>query len=177
MSERFTASIKRGHQVTLSNVMGRLHAGSIFSLSPQEYVDLSDLAGALNFWAAQSPAQEVDVQAEIPFGDFNRRLYVPDLRVIAWPFRVPAKGTLKGSVSENPAVGGSPWLRILTISAVPGNVSTDALVYSRGKQATCFLDVGVEAQAGELLYFNSVIDEDAPAGTTGSGFSIVWPAP
>lgn len=175
MSERFNASVKRGHQTTLSNVMGRLQSGSIFSLSPQEFIDLSDLAGALNYWAAQVP--DVDVQAEVMFGDFSRKLYVPGHKIIAWPFRVPAKGTLYGSAAENPGVGGSPALRVLTIARVAGDVSTDALVWSRGKQATCYLDVGVEAQPGELLYFNSVIDEDVAPETTGSGFSIVWPAP
>lgn len=172
MSDRFAASIRRYHQQVMSNVMGRVQQGQVFALTPQEYTALSDLAGALNYWAAQVP-DDVQVQAEIPAGDFARRLYSPGRSIIAWPFRAPAAGLLYGSASE---YRGDPWLRILTISRTAGDVSTSALRYDRGKQPTCYLQAD-DVQSGELLYFNSVIDEDSPAGTTGSGFSIVWPAP
>ena len=172
MSDRFSASIRRYHQQVMSNVMGRIQNGQVFALTPQEYTAMSDLAGALNYWAAQAP-DDVQIQAEIPAGDFARRLYTPGLAIFAWPFRAPASGLLYGSASE---YAGDPWLRILTISRTAGDVSTGALVYDRGKQATCYLQEGV-AVPGELLYFNSLIDEAAPTEKTGSGFSIVWPAP
>lgn len=175
MSDRFAASIRRHHQAVMSNVMGRLQQGQVFALTPQEFVALSDLSGALNYWAAQTPEYPVDIQPEIAFGDFSRKTFTASREVVtAFPFRVPAHGLLYGSTAE---FGGDPWLRILTIARVAGDVSPSALVYSRGKQATCYLTAGVEAQPGELLYFNTVIDEDAALGTTGSGFSIVWPAP
>lgn len=173
MSDRFPASIRRHHQVVMSNVMGRLQAGSVFALTPQEFVALSDLSGALNYFAAQSPEYPVDTQPEIAAGDFARKTFAGSRETVtAFPFRVPANGLLYGSVSE---FGGSPWLRTLTIARTAGDVSASAILYSRGKQATCYLTTGVEAQPGELLYFNTIIEEDAPPGTTGSGFSIVWP--
>lgn len=176
MSDRFPASIRRYHQEVMSSVMGRLQAGQPVVLTAQEHVALSDLAGALNYWRRQADGAEPEYQGEIPFGDFARRYYVPERKVYAWSFMVPAHGLLYGSAAENPSVGGAPALRILTISRILGDVSTGALVYSRGKQATCYLTAGDKAQPGEQLFFNTVIDEDVSPAATGSGFSIVWPA-
>lgn len=177
MSDRFMASVRRYNQEVLSNVMGRLQAGEAVVLTAQEHVALSNLSGGLNWARRQADGAKTQFQGDIPFGDFARRYYVPEHNVYAWSFTVPAHGVVCGSASENPAVGGGPALRILTISRILGDVSTGALVYSRGKQATCFLTVGVEAQPGEQLYFNTVVDEDVLPTATGSGFSIVWPAP
>lgn len=175
--DRYPAQVRRYHQEVMSNVMGRLQAAQPVALTPQEHVALSDLAGALNYWRRQADNAPTEFQGEIPFGDFARRYYVPERSVYAWSFVVPAHGLLYGSAAENPSVGGDPAMRILTISRILGDVSTGALVYSRGKQATCYLTAGVEAQPGEQLYFNTVIDEDVPPGKSGSGFSIIWPAP
>lgn len=118
------------------------------------------------------PSGDILMQGEIYNGDFTRRVFTPGKSIVVWPFRVPSKGLLYGSVAE---YGGAPWMRVLTVSTAPGDVSSNtARLYSRGKQATCYLNVGVEATAGELLFFNTVIDEDATDSMTGSGFSIVW---
>lgn len=175
MSDRFEASIRRHHQEVLSHVMGRLQAGASVVLTAQEHVALSDLSGALNYCRLQADNAPTEYQGEIPFGDYARRVYRPERSIYAWSFTVPERGLLYGSAAENPEVGGGPALRILTISRILGDVSTGALVYSRGKQATCYLTAGVEAQPGEQLFFNSVIDEDVALAATGSGFSIVWP--
>lgn len=175
MSDRFNASIKRGHQTTLSNVMGRLQAGQMFSLTPQEFIDLSDLAGALNYWAAQEPPT-AEVQPEILYGDFARRYFVPGHAVYAFPFRVDARARhLYGSVAENPSVGGASALRLGVVSRVAGDLSNaPGNLYGRGKEVAFHITPDVEFPVGELLYFNTMIDEPVAESQTGSGFSIVW---
>lgn len=79
MSDRFQASVLFGHQTTLSNFVGRLQAGVQVVPTAQELADLGNLAGALNYWAGQAtpslPQYPVDIQPEIPFGDYSRRLW------------------------------------------------------------------------------------------------------
>lgn len=168
MSDRFQASIKRGHQVTLSNVMGRLQAGQVFSLTPQEKIDLSDLAGALNYWAAQTPASDAQLLGHIPEGDYARRVFAPEAgQVIAYSFPMPMMPCYLSAAE----FGGDPWLRTLSVSPVLGDMNGAHI--STGKQATVHLDLDAYPP-GMLLYANQRIDEPAPAGKTGSGFSIVW---
>lgn len=167
MSDRFQASVKRGHQETLSNVMGRLQAGSVFSLTPQERIDLSDLAGALNYWAAQAPGQDAQLLGHIPEGDYGRRTFAPAAgEVVAWSFPMPADPCYLSTAE----FGGDPWLRTLSVSTVLGDMDGRT---SAGKQATLHLDPDAYP-LGTLLYANIRLDEDAHEGTTGSGFSIVW---
>ncbi len=177
MSDRFDASIKRGHQVTLSNVMGRLQAGNVFSLTPQEFTDLSDLAGALNYWAAQVPETPLNMHGEIAVGDFVRRTWQASVGVIdVFPFRMPSPPYANGTGQFYMSAAefqGDPWLRRLTVSPVAGDM--DAGLSSDGKQATLHLDARVDFSAGTLLFANLLLLEDAPPGTAGSGFSIVWP--
>lgn len=177
MTDRFNASIKRGHQTTLSNVMGRLQHGQTFALTPQEFTDLSDLAGALNRAAEQAPTA-VEVQPEILYGDFARRYFVPGHAVYAFPFRVDARARhLYGSVAENPSVGGASALRIGVVSRVAGDLANvPGNPYGRGKEVAFHITPGVEFPVGELLYFNTMIDEPVADEKTGSGFSIVWQA-
>lgn len=171
MSDRFDASVKRGHQVTLSNVMGRLQAGSVFTLTPQELADLSALAGALNYWAAQVPSCATNLHDEIPRGDYSRKTWQASVGVVdVFPFVMPATGPTYCSAAE---YDGQPWMRRLTVSTVPGDM--DASHASDGKQATIFLDAGLDFPAGTRLYANLLLLEDAPPGTAGTGFSIVWP--
>ncbi len=180
MSDRFPASIKRGHQVTLSNVMGRLQSGSIFSLTPQEYTDLSDLAGALNYWAAQAPEQPLAMHDTIQRGDFSRKLFEATPGVVdVFPFIMPAPpfnngtGILYMSASENPSIpGASPWLRRLSVSTVAGDM--DSPHAEDAKVPTVYLQPG-DYPPGTILYANLLLLEPAPPGTAGSGFSIVWP--
>lgn len=178
MSDRFQASIKRGHQVTLSNVMGRLQAGSIFSLTPQEYIDLSDLAGALNYWAAQAPETPVAVHAEVHAGDFGRQVFTATPGVIdAFPFRVPGPPyasanapEFKCSVAE---FGGGAFLRRMVVSTVAGDMTGPFT--SQGKQTTIYLRAGLDFPVGTLLYANTEILETPPPGDGGSSFNVVWP--
>ena len=173
MDDRFDARIRAYHQEVMSNVMGRLQQGETFRLTPQEYVALSDLAGALNYWRAQVPETPVDVQPVIAAGDFARKLFAgsPDI-VTAFPFHAPAAGYVYMSAAE---FQGDPWLRRVSISTIAGDM--DGPVASQGKQATVSFTVGVEFPAGALLFCNHRLIEAATPGTTGSGFSIIWPAP
>ena len=178
MSDRFPASIKRGHQVTLSNVMGRLQAGSVFSLTPQEFTDLSDLAGALNYWSAQVPP--LTMHDTIAIRDDSRKLFEAQAGVIdAFPFVMPGPpfnngtGILYMSASENPSIpGAGPWLRKLSVSTIAGDM--DSQFFADAKQPTVYLHPG-DFPPGTILYANLLLLEPAPAGTGGSGFSIVWP--
>lgn len=176
MSDRFDASIKRGHQTTLSNVMGRLQSGSIFSLTPQEYIDLSDLAGALNYWAAQTPETPTAIHPEIVRGDFSRKTWQASADVIdVFPFVMPGPPFNNGTGDFYMSVAefqGDPWLRRLCVSVIQGDM--DGPHASQGKQATVYLQPG-DFPAGTQLYANIVLTENAPAGKAGSGFSIVWP--
>lgn len=177
---RFDASILYGHQVVLSNVMGRVQMGQVFALTPDEYRQLSDLAGALNYWAAQQPPQPelpVSVQPEIAYGDFGRKTFqAAQDTVMAFPFRIPAGPftgpngpLLRMSCAE---YQGAPWTRKLAISAIPGDMTGQPQVV--GKEAAVAFPATNYAP-GELLYANILITEDATPGTMGSGFSIIWP--
>lgn len=167
MTDRFDASIKRGHQETLSNVMGRLQAGQVFSLTPQEKIDLSDLAGALNYWAAQVPEQTAQLLGHIPDGDYARRTFAPAAgEIVAWSFPMPEDSCYMSTAE----FGGDPWLRTLSVSTTLGDM---AGIVSTGKQATVHIEP-YTFPIGTPLYANIRIDEPAPEGTTGSGFSIVW---
>ena len=173
MSDRFAASIRRHHQRVMSNVMGRLQAGSVFALTPQEFTALSDLAGALNYWAAQTPEYPVDTQPEIAIGDYSRKTFAASAEIVtAFPFRAPSAGYVYMSAAE---YGGQPWLRKLSISATAGDM--DGPVTAQGKETMAGFTVGVEFLAGALLYANCILIDAATPGTTGSGFSIVWPKP
>lgn len=173
----FPAQVRRGHQAVLSNFVGRLQQGMPVVPTASELTDLGNLAGGLNYWAAQTPASQIEMQAEIPYGDYARRLYVPEHRIFVFPFRADSRARhIYGSASENPAVGGQPVLRVLTVSRTPGDLSPSAITWTRGAEAGFHLTPGVEAAEDELLYVNTMIDADYPPGTSGSGFSIVWQA-
>lgn len=165
---RFNASILFGHQTVLSNVMGRVQLGQVFSLTPDEYRQLSDLAGALNYWAAQAPEPAAQLLGHIPEGDYDRRTFAPEAgQVVAYSFPMPADAVYMSAAE----FGGSPWLRTLCVSDVLGDMGTTYA--TTGKEAMVYLDAGAYP-VGTMLYANMRIDEPAPAGTTGSGFSIVW---
>ena len=176
MSDRFDASVKRGHQVTLSNVMGRLQAGSQVTLTPPEFTDLSDLAGALNYWAAQAPQTPLAMHDNIARGDFSRKTFQAQVGVIdVFPFVHPGAPFANGtgiyylSAAE---FQGDPWLRRLSVSTVAGDM--DSPHAEDAKVPTVYLQPG-DFLAGTSLYANLLLLEPAPPGTAGSGFSIVWP--
>lgn len=175
MSGRFNASILFGHQTLLSNVMGRVQAsgGAVLALTEAEFRGMSDLAGALNYWAAQAaPTFPVDRQPEIPYGDYSRKLYAAsNSAIVVFPFTMPASGLVHLAASE---FQGQPWARLLTVSMVSGDL--DSPVRSQGKVPDVYITAGVEFPPGTLLYANTILTEDPLPGSTGSGFSIVWPA-
>lgn len=184
--KRFTASLNCRHRVTLTNVMGRAPVGGgTVTLTAQEDKDLRDMAGAVNQAAAapggcDGPQYPVDIQAEIAIGDFSRKTFsaYPD-RITSFPFRVPAGpftgpngALLRMSASE---FQGQPWARTLSVSATAGDLA--GFLTSNGKAPDVSGHVGIEFQEGALLFANMILT-DAPTvpNSSGSGFSIVWPA-
>ena len=172
--DRFDASVTFAQQQTLSNVMGRLQAGSTFALTTQEFTDLSNLAGALNYWAAKAPAPAVNVHDAIPRGDFSRKTWQASTGVVdVFPFLHPGPPFANGTGVYYMSVAefqGDPWLRKLCVSKTSG----DANCTNAGKQATAYVNPG-DYPIGTQLYANILLLENAPPGKAGSGFSIVWP--
>ena len=124
-----------------------------------------------------------DVWGEIQYGDFGRKVFAASSTVVTafafrtpvGPFTGPNGALLQMSAAENPGPGGSPWLRRLAISATPGDM-VGLMPLCIGKETMLSARIGVEIPAGAMLYANMIIVEDAPEGTTGTGFSITWPA-
>ena len=124
-----------------------------------------------------------DVWGEIAYGDYSRKVFAASSTVVtAFAFRTPVGpfpgpngALLQMSAAENPSIGGTPWLRRLAISATPGDL-VGLMPLCIGKETMLSARVGVEIPAGAMLYANTIIVEDAPEGTTGTGFSITWPA-
>ena len=180
MSDRFQASIKRGHQVTLSNVMGRLQSGSIFSLTPQEYIDLSDLAGALNYWAAQAPMppDNVTTHDEVMRGDGERHVFTAAPGMIdVFPFSIPGPPYASATAPEfKVAVAefqGGTFLRRTSLSTIKGDMNGP--ITSQGTVTTLYVVAGVDFPVGALVYANTEILVQPPPGDGRSAFSIVWP--
>lgn len=182
--KRFPASINCEHRSVLSYVMDRTPVGGGVSivLTAAEDLALRQLAGALNDWATRPGGcdQALMEHAEIPAGDYNRRLFSQEVGVIdVFPFRVPpppygASGVLYMSASENPSIAGAaPWLRRMTVSVAAGDMT--APLFSDAKQPSIYVRPGVDFQVGTLLFCNLLLTEQATPGTTGTGFSIVWP--
>lgn len=166
VSDRFDASIKRGHQVVLSNVMGRMQAGSSVILTASEFGDLSDLAGALNHYAAQAPVP-VFIQPEVPINGPRVVIDLPIDVIAAFPFRVPAgliDGNIYGSIAEYQS---PPGLWQIAANRTAGDMTGSAT----GTQATAAFVVGREFQAGELVYFNVRQAPDS-ISTRRGGFSV-----
>lgn len=178
MSERrFKASVNCEHRETLTIIMARVPVGGgTVVITPKEDVDLRNLAGGLNEWATAPGGCGVDVNvwAEIPYGDYARRLWAASTSVVdVFPFRVPANGLVHIAMSEN---GGQPWDRLLTISAVAGDL--DAPIRSQGKVPDLWIGATTEWPAGTLLYANTILmQEPTVPNSSGTGISAVWPAP
>lgn len=129
------------------------------------------------------PPLPYDIWGEIAYGDFSRKVFAASSSIVtAFAFRTPTGpfvgpngSLLRMSVSENPSIGGAPYLRQLAISRVPGDM-VGLLPQNIGKETALNAHIGIEIPAGELLYANSILTQYGEPGTTGSGFSIVWPA-
>ena len=197
MSDRFQASISCAHRSVLTDVMERApHGGGAVTITAREDTALRGLAGALNYWAAQPggcdpvvpppivtppPNTAVRLHDAIPKGDYSRKLFTAEAGVVdVFPFVVPGppyapKGPLLyASVSE---YGGSPVVRVTTISRTPGDVNpTTSINWSRGKETMVSMLAGIDAPVGTQLYINTIMDEPPPSNTA-SGMSIVWSEP
>lgn len=167
MSERFDASIKRGHQAVLSSVMGRMQAGSTVVLAPQEFADLSDLAGALNYYAAQ-PAMPVVVVPDYVDGEGRRVMtFYPD-QIIAVPFVIAAGPWANPQgYASSAEYGAPPAMRKATLSQTAGDM-TGA---TTGMGVT--LDFNANAIPGGRWYYNCHVLPEYPP--TQSGFSVAFP--
>lgn len=177
-AKRFPASVNCAHRATLTQIMARVPTGGgAVTIDALEDANLRDLAGALNYWATQpggcdSPAYPVDIQPEIVYGDYSRKVFAASHEVVtAFPFRMPANGTTHVATAE---YAGQPWLRLMTVSTVPGDM--DAPMRSAGKNPDIYIAPG-DFPAGTLLYANNILTDAPIPGASGSGFSIVWPAP
>lgn len=197
MSDRFQASISCAHRSVLTDVMERAPVGGgAVTIAPQEDKMLRDLAGAMNYWAGQPggcapvvpppietppPNTSVRMHDTIQKGDYARKEFAAEAGVVdVFPFVVPGppyapKGPLLyASVSE---YGGSPVIRVTTISAIPGDTNAmTSINWSRGKETLVSMLAGIDAPVGTRLYINTIMDEPPPSNTA-SGMSIVWSEP
>lgn len=182
MSARFNASILFGHQTLLSNVMGRVQAsgGTVLALTEAEFRGMSDLAGALNYWAAQAaPAPPVPppVGAEVVVLDV---VVEPDKRVLftasasyvtAIPFDVPAgpyhiTPMFSGTAAEY-AWGGMAFAHA-ALSRTPGD-----LTGASGGMSSIEVWRNAEVDGPGRWFYNIQLIEGSQ--DRGSGFS--WRAP
>lgn len=176
----FPARLNCKHATLLSSVVGRMQAGQPYTPTPEELVELGNLAGAINMWAndPNSPCIKPEMRMHDPIarGDFSRKTWQAEVGVVdVFPFVHPGppfnngSGTYYMSVAE---YQGDPWLRQLTVSATAGDMNGTNT--STGKQATVYMEPN-SYPPGTQLYANILLKEDAPPGKAGSGFSIVWP--
>lgn len=177
--DRFPASIRRYHQQTMSNVMGRLQHGQVFSLTPQEFQTLGDLAGALNYYAAQSeplppaptlPVRVLDIvwptTGSVVFQLSPGEIVAIPLAVPAFPYQV--SDVLSASSAE---YGAAPALRVAAVNVTAGDL-TGA---QQGVQATVDVPIAVGGRIppGSICYYNVRLADGHPA--TQSRFYCTFP--
>lgn len=163
MSDRFSASIRRYHQQVMSNVMGRIQNGQVFALTPQEYTAMSDLAGALNYWAAQEPETPVVVTPEVMEPDKRFVFVASATHITAIPFTIPdGSGMFSGTAAEYGS-GGTALARA-AINREPGDMNGAT---GGGSAIEVWRDARTDG-AG-LWYYN--IQLDPGSADRGTGFS------
>ena len=162
---------RRRRRRVVGAARGRAQAGAPAVPTAQELADGGNLAGALNYWAGQAaPPLPVDIQPEIAYGDYSRKVFAASKGVVtAFPFRMPAHGTTHVAAAE---YAGQPWLRLMTVSMIAGDLTGP--MRSAGKNPDIYIAQG-DFPVGTLLYANNVLTDDAIPGSTGTGFSVVWP--
>jgi len=167
MADRFDASIKREHQVVLSNVMGRMQGGATVVLTDGEFKDLSDLAGALNFYAGQAPSPPPTYpHTRLAIYEYDPSIvqvkYVgePGL-TYAIPIRLPpfpCRYQWSQCEFQGPPAG---WRAKLSLIA--GDVDGAA---GNGPTPSIMIDVGSKYAPGSIVYVNTAlepnIDYNAP---------------
>lgn len=167
MSDRFAASIRRYHQTVMSNVMGRIQNGQVFALTPQEFVAMSDLSGALNYWAAQAPETPVVITAEVPRPDERFEFTASADYITAVPFRIPeGSGVFSGTAAEYGS--GGTALAKAAINREPGNMSGWT---GGGSAIEIWRDARVDG-AG-LWYYNLQLDPGSRDRGTGFSWKVV----
>ena len=142
---------------------------------------MGDFIGALHAGTSEA-ALPLEMQDEIRHNDNSRKLFAQHKdRVTVFPFRTPT-GPFpgpNGSLMYMSAAEfqGAPLMRLLTVSATPGDLSVPAgsPLQSGGKQPTVAFRVGQEVQPNTMMYANLIATEDFITGQSGSGFSIAWP--
>lgn len=173
--DRFPASIRRHHQRVLSNVMGRLQRGQVFSLTPSEFQALGDLAGALNYYAAQAaepslPVRTLDVvwptTGSVVFQLAPGEIVAIPLQVPPLPY--PVSDVLSASSAE---YGAPPALRVAAVSLTPGDLTGG----QTGVQATVDVPIAIGGPIppGSLAYYNVRLADGHPA--TQSRFYAAFP--
>lgn len=172
MSDRFNASILFGHQNVLSSFVGRLQAGVAVVPTAQELADLGNLAGALNYWAAQAkPSLPVQIAPEFVNGAPRYVFSTYSDLIVAIPFRIPATWTTPtGMASAAEYQWGGTRHHYMNLSRTAG----DMVIQSSGLQVTQFFEAGKDFAAGELVYANIWHSAQDPA-PCGAGFSVTFP--
>lgn len=167
MSDRFAASIRRYHQTVMSNVMGRIQNGQVFALTPQEYTAMSDLAGALNYWAAQAPEVPVVVTPEVMEPDKRYVFTASADHITAIPFTIPeGSGMFSGTAAEYGS-GGTALARA-AINREAGDMNGWT---GGGSAIEVWRDARVDG-AG-LWYYNIRLDEGSADRGTGFSWRVV----
>jgi hypothetical protein len=154
----------------MSNVMGRLQAGATFNLTPQEYTALSDLAGALNYWAAQAELP-VDVLQEFRDGDPRFVFTASADRIAAIPFTVApgpyAQTSIFSATAAEYGTGGT-GLALAQISRHPGDLDGAT---GGGSAIQIWRDATTD---GDGLWYYNIRMQDGN-NQRGTGFSVTFP--
>ncbi len=181
--DHFQAFPRRYHQQVLSNIMGRLQSGKQVILDAVEFTAMSQLSGNLNHYAAiVDPPSPLPVgpQGDIPYGDYNRYLFMSSASITTFSFRVPVKpaggwpgpnGALLRLSAAN--YQGSPHLMKTCVSLVRGKL--DDVLVAVGKETPFNIVCGVDLPEGAMAYINMIAVEEPPNGAGGSSVSIIWP--
>lgn len=173
--KRFPASLNCKHRVTLVNLMGRVPVGGgSVVIGADEDKNLRDLAGAIDYYAAQpggcdSPAFPVKVEPEFKNGEGRRVFMCSDSVITAFPFTIAAGPYSKPEGNADCAeFGGPPAARIAKISRTAGDLDPPQ---SAGKETLILFNAN-ELGAG-LWYYNVRLDPGN--GQSQSGFSVTFP--
>ena len=172
MSERFQASVLRGHQTALTEFVGRLQAGVVVVPTAQELADLGNLAGALNYWAAE-PVITLPVSILPEFVDGAPRFVFgcTATEISAIPFNVkPGPYTATSMIVATAAEyqwGGTAFASA-AINRVPGDMTG---AQTANSSLMVVRDAATDGDG--LWYYNIVL---APGSQPrGTGFSVTFP--
>lgn len=153
-------------QSALNQLVGRYQMGptelALWMQDPANFTEISSLAGALNYWAAQAPPPPIGITVfDVAWGDstkfFTNNIVPFVCNTIAVRFVAPVtSGFIKPgliSVAENQ---GGPALRQLTLSPNPGDFNAFIMAQSAGVEASIYFGTSdtVLLVPGQSYYFN-----------------------